>query len=501
MTEEEVRVLVYELQVHRIELEMQNEELERARTGAEEALEKYTDLYDFAPVGYFAFDEQGMILEVNLTGAALLGIEKGNLINRRFQLFIKPDCVPVFNTFCNNVFESGTRQSCEIELLKTDITSVHVRLEGIAIKNWQGKGRQCRTAITDITAWKCEEEKVRLLQTISMAIFETDNLQSVLDIILRRVCEAAGWVYGEAWIPSSGGKYLEYGRAWYSNLKPLEEFMMRSKECTFQPGIGLPGRAWVEKRPVWIKDVTRDPNYLRAAIARDAGLKAAVAFPLFAGNEVAAVIVSYMFTPYEEDARLVDLISSMSAYLGFVVKRKQLEETIQQMAYNDALTLLPNRLQFKDRLGVVLADARRNNEKLSVMFLDLDRFKVVNDTFGHEAGDQILQGVARRLRSCLRESDTVSRFGGDEFVILLPKIGEAENAAMIAKKIIETVKQPLTSSSSELSVTTSIGIALFPSDGEDGETLLKNADSAMYHAKEMGRNNYQFTNTSKAGPA
>lgn len=326
-----------------------------------------------------------------------------------------------------------------------------------------------------------------------MEISTAENLQSMLDIILRRVCEVAGWVYGEVWIPSSDGKQLEYSRVWYSNLELLEEFMMRSREFTFPPGIGLPGRAWATKQPVWIKDITAvDTNYLRATIAGDVGLKAAVAFPFISGEEVVAVFVSYMLEPLEKDEHLVNLVSSMSSHLGWVIKRKQLEETIQQMAYNDTLTSLPNRLQFKDRLCVALAGARRNNEKLAVMFLDLDRFKVINDTLGHAVGDRMLQGIAGRLRSCMRETDTVSRFGGDEFTIVLPKIGRAEDAAMIAKKIIEVVRQPLTIGSSELFITTSIGIALFPNDGEDVETLMKHADSAMYHAKESGRNNYQF---------
>ena len=200
-----------------------------------------------------------------------------------------------------------------------------------------------------------------------------------------------------------------------------------------------------------------------------------------------------MFKPLEKDEHLVNLISSMSSHLGWVIKRKQMEETIQQMAYNDTLTSLPNRLQFKDRLTLELAHARRYKTMLAVMFLDLDRFKVINDTLGHAVGDQMLHGIAWRLRSCMRETDTVSRFGGDEFTIVLPKIGRAEDAAMIANKIIEVVQQPLTIGSSELFITTSIGIALFPDDGEDVETLMKNADSAMYHAKEAGRNNYQFS--------
>lgn len=484
--------MAYELQVNQIQLEMQNEELKRARAEAEDALNKYTDLYDFAPVGYFTFNRYGTILDVNLAGAALLDIERSNLIGNRFQLFVKPDGIPVFNTFCNKMLEMNTKQTCELELMKKDESSVYVRLEGIAIENRKGKGKQCQTAITDITAHKQEEEKIHLLQTISFAISTAENLQSVLDIILRKVCEVAGWVYGEVWIPSSDGKQLEYSRAWYSNLEPLEEFMIRSKEFTFPPGVGLPGRAWVTKQPVWIKDVTLDPSYLRATIARDVGLKASVAFPLFAGEEVSAVIVSYMFKPLEKDEHLVNLISSMSSHLGWIIKRKQMEETIQQMAYNDSLTALPNRLQFKDRLTLELAHARRNKTMLAVMFLDLDRFKVINDTLGHSVGDQVLQGIAGRLRSCMREADTVSRFGGDEFTVVLPMVSRAEDAAMIAKKIIEVGRQPLTIGSNELAITISIGIALFPDDGEDVETLMKNADSAMYRAKEAGKNNYQF---------
>ena len=162
------------------------------------------------------------------------------------------------------------------------------------------------------------------------------------------------------------------------------------------------------------------------------------------------------------------------------------------MAHYDTLTSLPNRALLKDRFILALAHARCKKEALAVMFIDLDLFKHVNDTFGHDAGDQLLQGIASRLLDCVRESDTVSRLGGDEFTILLPEIGETENAAMLAEKIIEVIKQPLTVGSNKLSITASIGIAFFPNDGEDADTLLKNADIVMYRAKEKGRNNYQF---------
>lgn len=489
MTEQDVRTLVYELQVHQIELEMQNEELKRVRAETEDALCKYTDLYEFAPVGYFTFDRHGTILEVNLAGAALLGVERCNLINKRFQLFVKPGCIPAFNTFCNKGLENNTKEMCEIELMKKGGSPAYVLLESGTFEGQEGK--QCRTVITDITAYKHEEEKIHFVQTLLMATSKAEDMQSLLDIILRRVCEVAGWKYGEIWIPSSDGKQLEYGR-WYNNLEHLEEFAMRSKEFMFSQGIGIPGRVWEAKQPAWIKDVTLDQNFLRAKIVKDSGPKTAFAFPLFAGEEVVAIVVLYMLEMIEKDEHLANLVSSISTPLGWIVKRKQMEEIIQHMAYNDTLTSLPNRRQFNDCLALELAHARRNKTMLAVMFLDLDGFKVINDSLGHSAGDQALQGIAGRLRNCMREADTVSRFGGDEFAIVLSTIGHAEDAAIIAKKIIEVLRQPLTIGSNELIVTASIGIALFPDDGEYAETLMKHADIAMYYAKESGRNNYQF---------
>jgi diguanylate cyclase (GGDEF)-like protein len=165
---------------------------------------------------------------------------------------------------------------------------------------------------------------------------------------------------------------------------------------------------------------------------------------------------------------------------------------IEHLAYHDALTGLPNRPLFIDRLIVSLAQTARTPQKLAVFFLDLDRFKDINDSLGHSTGDQLLKAVADRVRRCVREGDTVARFGGDEFTLLVPRIENIEDAAKIAQKIIETLKIPFDIHDRELFVTTSIGISLFPTDGIDAETLVRNADSAMYRAKESGRDNYQL---------
>jgi diguanylate cyclase (GGDEF)-like protein len=172
--------------------------------------------------------------------------------------------------------------------------------------------------------------------------------------------------------------------------------------------------------------------------------------------------------------------------------RRQAEERAQHLADHDALTGLPNRRLLEDRLTQALALSQRNRKQTAVMFVDLDRFKAINDNLGHAAGDQVLKEVALRLVRQLRIGDTVCRVGGDEFVVVLPEAKRSSDAANVAQKIIETLSVPIQVVDRELTVTPSIGIAVFPDDGRDAESLISNADAAMYHAKVSGRANYQF---------
>jgi diguanylate cyclase (GGDEF)-like protein/PAS domain S-box-containing protein len=167
----------------------------------------------------------------------------------------------------------------------------------------------------------------------------------------------------------------------------------------------------------------------------------------------------------------------------------------RQMAHaaqHDLVTNLPNRLLIRDRISQSVSLARRQNKPLAVIFLDLDRFKFINDSLGHAAGDELLQSVSKRLLASVRSSDTVSRQGGDEFVILLSEIAHPEDAATSAKKILLSLNAPHSIVGQDLHINGSIGISIYPQDGEDAETLIKNADTAMYHAKESGRNNFQY---------
>jgi diguanylate cyclase (GGDEF)-like protein len=188
----------------------------------------------------------------------------------------------------------------------------------------------------------------------------------------------------------------------------------------------------------------------------------------------------------------IKLVQSLGTHFHMAVMQRRVEETIRHQASHDLLTSLPNRLLFNDRMFLSLANAHQRKQMLAVVFLDLDRFKKINDTLGHAVGDQLLQNVAERLKGCLREVDTLARWGGDEFTIILPQISCAEDAAQVAQRILDTFSAPFCVEEQELYITTSIGIALAPYDGEDAETLLKHADTAMYRAKQQGKNNYQF---------
>ncbi|HEY3176477.1 MAG TPA: EAL domain-containing protein [Candidatus Polarisedimenticolia bacterium] len=176
----------------------------------------------------------------------------------------------------------------------------------------------------------------------------------------------------------------------------------------------------------------------------------------------------------------------------FALERNRTQQRIDHLAHYDGLTDIANRGLFHERLELTLARARRNQEYVALLFLDLDRFKQVNDTLGHAAGDLLLKGVAQRLRSCTRASDTVARLSGDEFALVVPGIARVEDVGALAQKILDALTAPFLLEGHELRVTASLGISFFPGDGLDAGTLLNNADVAMYGAKLKGRNRYQF---------
>lgn len=186
-------------------------------------------------------------------------------------------------------------------------------------------------------------------------------------------------------------------------------------------------------------------------------------------------------------------VTGVIGHMRDLTERKRAEQQIEYQAYHDALTGLANRRLFQEHLTLALALAQRRHRPVAVLFLDLDHFKVVNDSLGHTTGDTLLREIATRLRTSVREGDVVARVGGDEFTIVLQELEKKEDAAAMAQRVLRIVAEPIDVEGRRLYITTSIGITVYPDDGEDGETLLKNADNAMYRAKAVGRNTYEMS--------
>jgi diguanylate cyclase (GGDEF)-like protein/PAS domain S-box-containing protein len=329
--------LLHELQVHQIELEMQNAELFNARVELEALLAQYSDLYDFAPVGYFTLDRDGVIQKVNLHGAQMLGAQRSNLVKRRFGLFVSSRFRSAFAVFVEKVFSAGGgKETCEIELLK-DNEALWARIDATVEKT----GGLCRAIVSDITERKQAEEKVK----------DTNHLLQ----------------------------------------EKLEE-------------------------------------------------------------------------------------------------TRSLQERLRELSIRDPLTGLYNRRYLDETIERELARAKRENYSVSVMMLDIDHFKVINDTYGHSIGDRFLKVLSHLLNSITRQGDIACRFGGDEFFIVMPGI-HLEDARHRAEQIRQDfaglqVKHGMLQLSSNLSV----GVAISPQHGLTGEEIIRIADSALYQAKQAGRN-------------
>ena len=213
------------------------------------------------------------------------------------------------------------------------------------------------------------------------------------------------------------------------------------------------------------------------------------------GNETA---IEHSAAPIHD--RQGNILGAVIVFRDVIVSRERRLQMLH-LAEHDALTDLPNRLLLNDRLARSIALARRYGRRLAVLFLDCDRFKHINDTLGHAVGDQVLRSIAKRLTTCVRESDTVSRHGGDEFLILLSEIDQPEDAEAIAQKVVVSVAEPHIVAGHELQLTASVGIALYPEDGQDSQSLIMRADTAMYHAKNTGRNRVGFYRADMEAPA
>jgi len=245
-------------------------------------------------------------------------------------------------------------------------------------------------------------------------------------------------------------------------------------------------------RPVVVDDFDCETRFAAAPALQAQAICSGIEVAITGGTSCHGALGAYCRQRRRFTQDNVDFLQSLANTLATAIDRKSAEQRLAYMAQFDPLTGLANRSLLSDRIVHTLAQARRNGWQVGVLFIDLDRFKLVNDTLGHDAGDRLLVEVAQRLVDCVRASDTVSRLGGDEFACVLSQLAKVDDAALVAQKIVTDMARPFTLAGQQVYVSASVGIGIFPNDGADADTLLRNADTAMYRAKEQGRNAYQF---------
>lgn len=456
------RELLHELEVHQIELEMQNEQLRQTEASLEASRDHYIDFYDFAPVGYITLDRNGLITEINLTGAALLGSERAKLLKRHLSGFIAPGDSDSYHRHFLQVINSDLKQSCELLMQREDGTKFNAQLDSIRLLR-EGHEPLIRVVLADITGRKQVEELVREQEEFFRMIAEnTEDFIAVLDLQGRRL----------------------YNNPSYSRFFGDTE-KLKGTDSFFE---------------IHPEDREQIKRAFRQTVKTGVGIKADFRFVLPDGSIRHMESRGGLIRDSRGQAQRVVVVSRD------ITARKRADEEIRRLAFYDELTMLPNRRLLNDRLVQSMAASKRSGCHGALLFLDMDNFKPLNDRYGHTVGDLLLVEVARRIGGCVREVDTVARFGGDEFVVLLgelekDKTRSATEAGVVAEKIRAALESPYTlwvpqAGKPDLAVThrctSSIGVVIFIDHEASAADILKWADQAMYQAKKEGRNRINF---------
>jgi diguanylate cyclase (GGDEF)-like protein len=325
---------------------------------------------------------------------------------------------------------------------------------------------------------------IQLLEEVAMAANECSKLEDAMRAALKLICVRLGWLVGHVYLPANDGtRELESKGLWHlSDDEKIQKFRMVTDVTRCAPGVGLPGRVMISKKPEWVADITQDPNFSRAEIPQDIVIRAGFATPVMMGQEAVGVLEAFSDRPIDCDQHVLNLMSQVGTELGRVAEREKGEQAVRHMVYYDPLTELPNRLFLREHLKLALASAAEERGTMALLLLDLDRFKDINDTLGHHHGDLLLQEAAKRLKDALPEASVVARLGGDEFAVLVPDARIIEGI-QCSRKILRAFQKPFVLQGLSLVAKTSIGIALYPDHGQDGDLLYQRADVAMYVAK------------------
>ena len=444
----DVEIVGHDLHFQGVEAELVATRDVTERKKAEETVQKLASIVEFSEDAILGKSMDGKITSWNRAAEKMYGYTRGEVVGRDLSFLVPPERQAEIQAILERVLSGQPIECLETQRLTKTGSVLDVSLSVSPIKDSTGLITGASAIARDITLRKRAEEQLKLqsavLEAAANAIVITDFEGTIV------------WA-NHAFTTMTGYSKEEVLR---KNLRLLKSGEQPESYYAELWSTISSGKVWQGEIVNRRKDGTTYTEEMTITpVSRDVGNPA-----------------DRYFIAIKQD----------------ITKRKRAEERVQYLAYYDALTGLPNRTLLQDRLAKALAGARRRKDKVAILFLDLDRFKDINDSLGHSVADLLLQEVAERLKTWAREQDTVARVGGDEFLIVLTGVKDVADAAVATERIVNLMTAEFVVQSHSLSIDCSVGISIFPEHGADGETLIKNADAAMYSAKENGRNRFQF---------
>ena len=471
-------------------------ERKQAEAAMKASEERYRAMFENAAVGITRVDLNAVLVDVNQKFCEMLGYTRDELIGKAVKYVIHPDDNGKSVALSGQVITGETQQAIgEKRFVRKDGAIIWARRTMSIVRDDAGRPQYVISVVEDITKSKYAELRQTMEHAVTRLLSEADRSSGVVSKTMRIIGEAFDCACGAYWSEDKDEQVMACTDIWSVPSAEIMEFAESNRQ--FRHPLHLPGglfmRVWSSGEPVWIDDMTQGTGLRRAPLVAKAGLHGAFAFPIRSGKDTLGVMEFFSRASRPPDEALLQSTRVLGNQIGLFMARKEAEERIRHLAHYDELTGLANRNMFGERLNHALAQAQRNHKPLTVLFIDLDRFKNVNDTLGHEAGDLALKEVSKRLLGCVRASDTVGRLGGDEFVALLEEIPpQPAHVTVVAERILAAIARPYMFDAQEFHLSASIGISTYPADSENAQSLLKNADIAMYRAKEQGKNNYQY---------
>lgn len=461
------------------------------RKKAENTLKEYELIVESSSDAIFSVSLEGKITHWNKGAEYLFKYTSDEVNNDNVDILLPTESKELVNQLLKRIKSGNVVAQYETKLISKTKEMYDVLLSAAPMRSQTGTITGASLIVRDISQRKFAEQVLAIEFRVAISLAESINLDNAAHNILKTICEVLDWQMGEIWAVDQSNNVLRFVSNWHAINIPTEISEINERTI-FKPGEEVPGIVWEKKSFLYIHDISESNIVTRTAFINKLHFKSCIGFPILFNNEVLGIVVFFSKQIHEINNALSIMFENIGSQLGSYIKRKRVEGDLLYLAHHDALTGLANRVVAEDSLNAAISKAKQYHKKVGLLYMDLDHFKLINDTIGHDKGDQVLCEVATRLRQATRQTDLVARFGGDEFLMILPDLSDKESIVIIARKVLQTISKPIVVDNVKHFLSASIGISIYPDDGDYFTKLFKAADIAMYSAKEAGRNNYKY---------